>query len=204
MVANPFPYFGYSTFTAEIASTFNETLLNKSLLKKYNDDDAMKLYILGNLLEDIRTTIYRQTLFAEFERKMHEYGEKGEPLTADLFNKTYADLIKKYYGSGFVFGSDDEIEWAFIPHFYYKYYVFTYATGLSSGISLAQKVLKDGAPATKSYLDMLKEPATTPPLEGLKKAGLDLTKPDAIKAALDLMDKTITDIEEILKNGSIK
>ncbi len=198
MLANKFPYFGYSTFTAEIASTFNETLLSDYLLKKYKDDDEMRLYLLGSLLEDIRTTIYRQTLFAEFERKLHEFGEKGVPLTADLFNKTYVDLVKKYYGPNFTIDANDQVEWAFIPHFYYKYYVFSYATGLSSGISLGQSVLKNGEKARDAYLQMLREPSTMPPLDALKKAGLDLTKPAAIQSALKLMDETIGEIEKLI------
>lgn len=194
------PYFlsDYTTFTAEIASTFNETLLSECLLDKFKNDDAMQMYLLGEMLENIRTTIYRQTLFAEFERKIHEYAEKNTPLTAKLFNDTYIALIKKYYGPGLTIGKDDDVEWAYIPHFYYKYYVYAYATGLSSGIALAQKTLREGAPARDKYLNMLKAPVTSPPLEILKDAGLDLTKPESIKAAADLMNRTITEIEKIL------
>ncbi len=198
MKAQPYVNFGYSTFTAEIASTFNETLLNKYLTKKYKDDDNMRLYILGNLLEQIRTTIYRQTLFAEFEKKIHEFVEAGTPITAKLLNKTYIGLIRKYYGPGFTIDKDDDAEWAFIPHFYYKYYVFTYATGLSSGIALATDVLKEGESARKKYINMLKASSHTPPLEILKMAGADLTKPHVIKAAAKLMNETITEIEKII------
>jgi oligoendopeptidase F len=197
--AQPFNLSGYSTFTAEIASTLNERLLNDYLLKRYKDDKAMKLYILGELLENIRTTIYRQTLFAEFERKIHDAAEKGEPITAELLDKTYIDLIRQYYGPGFSIDKDDDIEWAFIPHFYYKYYVYAYATGLSSGLDLGGKILKEGAPARDRYLAMLKEPVTEPPLAILKKAGVDLTRPDAILAASKLMNDTITEIERLIK-----
>ncbi len=198
MNAQPFVTFGYSTFTAEIASTFNENLLTEYLLEKYADNDEMQLYILGNLLEQIRTTIYRQTLFAEFERKIHSFAEAGTPITADLFNKTYLDLVKRYYGPKFKIGKDDEVEWAFIPHFYYKFYVFSYATGLSSGIALSQKVRSEGEKARVKYIEMLEAPSTSQPIEILKKAGADLTKPQAIEAALNLMDATITRIEKIL------
>ncbi|MBT3180920.1 MAG: oligoendopeptidase F, partial [Deltaproteobacteria bacterium] len=190
MKVQPYVNFGYSTFTAEIASTFNETLLNKYLTKKYENDDDMRFYILGNLLEQIRTTIYRQTLFAEFEKKIHEFAETGTPITAKLLNKTYIDLVKRYYGPGFTIDKNDNVEWAFIPHFYYKYYVFTYATGLSSGIALATKVLDEGDAARDKYIDMLQSSAHSPPLEILKKAGADLTKPYVIKAAANLMNET--------------
>ncbi len=190
--------FGYSSFLAEIASTFNEAMLTDYLLKKYENDDAMSLYLLGNQLESIRTTIYRQALFAEFEKKIHEYAEAGTPLTAELFNTTYRDLVRRYYGSGFTIGSDDEIEWAYIPHFYWKYYVFTYATGLASGIALSEKVRTEGKPALDRYLAMLQSPVTANPVEVLRKAGIDPLKPDAIRAAARLMSETITKIERIV------
>jgi len=195
------PYFlsGYSTFTAEIASTFNETLLMHYLLEKYSHNRRLMTYLLGRQIENLRTTIYRQVLFAEFEKKIHELAEQGEPLTADLFNKIYESLIKKYYGRGFSVGENDGVEWAYIPHFYYKYYVYTYATGLSSGISLAHSVLSEGKPARERYLNMLREPNTMPPLLALKKAGVDLTKPDAVDAACKLMGQSIERIEQLLK-----
>jgi oligoendopeptidase F len=198
MNVQPFVTFGYSTFTAEIASTFNEKMLSDYLLGKYKDDDDMRLYILGEMLESIRTTIYRQTLFAEFERKLHEFAEKDTPMSAELLNKTYIDLIKRYYGPGFTIDKNDDIEWAFIPHFYYKYYVYAYATGLSSGITLAQAVENEGDKARDRYLGMLKEPITANPIEMLKKAGADLTKPAVIESALRLMDQIITDMEKII------
>lgn len=198
MRAQPYPTFGYSTFTAEIASTFNESLLSDSLLRKYEDDDELRLALLGERLEGIRTTIYRQALFAEFEQKIHEYAERGVPLTADLFNETYRKLIRRYYGNGFTMGADDDIEWAYIPHFYWKFYVFTYATGLSTGIALSEKVRDEGEHARMRYLAMLQEPSTADPVAILKKAGADLTKPGVIEAATDLMNRTITEMNRII------
>lgn len=194
------PYFlsNYSTFIAEIASTFNETLLMEHLIRKYDEDSDILMYLLGTQIEDIRTTIFRQTLFAEFEKKIHEGAEAGTPLTSELFNKTYIDLVRKYYGPGFTVGENDDVEWAYIPHFYYKYYVYAYATGLSSGIALADKVAKEGAAARDKYIEMLKAPITAPPIETLRKAGADLTRPDAIQAACDLMDRSITEIERVM------
>jgi oligoendopeptidase F len=193
--ANPYVDAGYSTFTAEVASTFNERLLIRHLLEKPGIDDETRLYLLGEQLEGIRTTIYRQTLFAEFERRLHELAEAGTPITAELLTKTYGDLVRKYYGPGFAMGPNDGVEWTYIPHFYWKFYVFAYATGLSSGIALADKVAAGDEAARKGYLAMLEEPSSSPPLAALKKTGLDL--PDAIEAALKLMNQTITEMEQI-------
>ncbi|HPM41034.1 MAG TPA: M3 family oligoendopeptidase [bacterium] len=193
--ANSYVDSGYSTFTAEIASTFNERLLIRHLLGKPNLDDATRLYLLGELVEGIRTTIYRQTLFAEFELRAHELAEKGTPITAELLNKTYADLVKKYYGPGFRMGDNDALEWAYIPHFYWKFYVFSYATGLSSGIALADKVAGGDKATLEGYLAMLREPVSTPPLAALSKTGLELS--EAVDAALSLMDRTVAEMERI-------
>ena len=196
MNAQPFVTFGYSTLVAEIASTTNEALLSKYLLKKYKDDAKMRLYLLGEQVENIRQTIYRQALFAEFEIKLHEYAEKGEPLTAELFNKTYRFLLKRYYGNGFTVGADDDVEWAYIPHFYWKFYVYSYATGLASGIAMAEN-MENGQAEGERYLAMLKASAMDKPLEVVKKAGIDLTKPLAVEAAARLMRDSINEMEKI-------
>lgn len=198
--AQPYVTSGYSTLTAETASTLNEMLLSRYLTQKYKDDDKMRLYLLGERLELIRATVYRQTLFAEFEKNIHLYAEKGEPLTAELFNKTYGDLVKKYYGPGLIFDKDDDIEWAYIPHFYWKFYVYSYAAGLSSGIKMSENIL-NGAEGRDRYLDMLKAPANEKPLEVIAKAGVDLTKPASIEASTQLMNQTIDEIEEIINKG---
>ena len=193
--ANPYVDAGYSTFTAEIASTFNERLFIRHLLAKPGISDETRLYLLGELVEGIRTTIYRQTLFAEFERAAHRLAEAGTPITAELLTKTYGDLVRKYYGPGFTMGKDDGAEWAYIPHFYWKFYVFAYATGLSSGIALADRVAAGDEAARTGYLAMLEEPSSTPPLAALAKTGLKLG--DAVDAALRLMNATITEMERI-------
>ncbi|MCL2825683.1 MAG: oligoendopeptidase F family protein, partial [Polyangiaceae bacterium] len=136
MTYQPYVTSSYTMFTAEIASTFNEKLLSDYLLANAKSDDE-RLYLLNELVERIRTTIYRQTLFAEFELLIHTAAEGGTPLTADFLEQSYAKLIKDYFGEQFSMGKHDGMEWAYIPHFYYKYYVFSYATGLSSGIALA-------------------------------------------------------------------
>jgi len=187
----------YAPFLAEIASTCNEALLSQYMIKNAKTDQE-KAWFLSELLETIRTTIYRQTLFAEFELELHKLAEAGEPITADKLNNIYAELIRTYYGPDYTMDENDHMEWAYIPHFYYKYYVFTYATGLSSGIAFADKIVKEGEPAREAYLNMLKGGSSKPPLVLLKEAGLDLTKPEAIESALDLFDDTIDQFEDLL------
>ncbi len=187
----------YVSFIAEIASTFNETLLARYLADNAKDTGE-KLYILNQLAETIRTTIYRQTLFAEFEKTIHEKHEAGESLTADCLSKTYIGLIRRYYGDDYTIGPDDAIEWAYIPHFYWKFYVFTYATGLSAGISLATGVLEEGAPARERYFEMLKGGCSLPPVELLRRAGADMTRSDVIRDAAALLDATLDEMETLL------
>jgi oligoendopeptidase F len=197
MKHQPYVTAGYAPFNAEIASTLNEKLLSDYLIANAKSD-AQKLYLLNELVETIRTTIYRQTLFAEFELAIHTAAEKGTPLTADFFNETYEKLVRTYYGDQFTVGKNDGIEWAYIPHFYYKYYVFTYATGLSSGIALAERVKAGGPEARAAYLGMLQGGSSKPPLALLRDAGVDLTKPDAIESAAKLLDDTLAQMEVLL------
>lgn len=201
MEALPYATAGYPTIIAEVASTLSEMLLSKYLIDKYQGDDEMRLYLLCEQLERIRTTIYRQTLFAEFEKKLHAFAEAGVPLTAELFNKTYKDLIRLYYGPGLTIDENDDVEWAYIPHFYWKFYVYSYATGLSSGIALSEDVFKNGDKSRDKYLEMLMTSWTVPPLETLKKAGVDLAKPDAVGAAAGLMNETVDEMEKIIEKG---
>ncbi|HCF61780.1 MAG TPA: oligoendopeptidase F [Myxococcales bacterium] len=200
MTTQPYVTASYSMFNAEIASTFNEKLLSDHLYKTAKTREE-KLYVLNKLVESIRTTIYRQALFAEFELAAHTAAEQGTPLTAELLNSTYADLVRRYYGPDFTVGENDGIEWAYVPHFYYKYYMYSYATGLSSGIALAEKVQTGGKKAREAYLGMLKAGSSKPPVELLKDAGVDLTKPEAIEAAARLMDRTLAEMEKLLAQG---
>ena len=193
----PYVTSGYAAFNAEIASTTNEKLLSDYMYARAKTDDE-RLSILNQVVSSIRTTIYRQALFAEFELAVHTAAEKGEPITAEFLNDTYRKLIAHYYGPEFTVDADDDIEWAYIPHFYYKYYVFTYATGLSSGIALAEKVKNGGAAARDAYLGMLKGGSSKPPLDLLRDAGVDLAKPDAIEAAARLMAESIEQMRQIV------
>ena len=199
----PYVTASYATFIAEIASTVNEKLLSDYMRAHARSDDE-RLYLLNRLLESLRTVIYRQTLFAEFELIAHTAAEQGTPITADFLDDTYQRLIAQYYGPDLTIDPDDASEWAYIPHFYFKYYVYTYATGLSSGVALAERV-ESGDPAKRdAYLGMLKAGSSKPPLEILKDAGVDLTKPDAIVAAARLMEKTIEEMQTILDRRAAK
>lgn len=173
----------YRIFVAEVASTVNEILLIKHLLKT-TDDNRLKKYLLSYYLDTLKGTMFRQTQFAEFEYLAHEMAEKGEPLTKDSLCKVYYDLNKKYYGRSVV--SDPEIayEWARIPHFYRAFYVYKYATGIISAVSIAERIYNEGAPAVEDYFRFLSSGGSDSPVELLKLAGVDLTKKDAFTACM--------------------
>ena len=193
----PFIYGDYTTFLAEVASTCNEEVLLSHLLKN-EKDPVQKLMLLNKRMENIRQTIFRQTLFAEFELRFHEYAEDNNTLTADFLNGLYADLIQKYYGPEFHIGENDAVEWAFIPHFNYNFYVFSYATGLTSGISLAQDIMEHGDKAADKYIDnMLKGGSSAPPLELLKAAGVDMETPAPILTMLDVFEDTVAEFDAL-------
>jgi oligoendopeptidase F len=197
MQAQPYSSFRYVMFLAEVASTANEMLLSDYLLAR-TDDEAQRAALLVERLEAIRTTIFRQTMFAEFERTVHGFVEEGTPITADLLEETYRDLVSRYYGPGYTLDEHDGMEWAYIPHFYYKYYVYSYATGLASGIAIADRVRELGEPAAQGFTSMLAGGASAPPLELLRRAGVDLTKPDALEASMRTFEKTLDEVEQLL------
>jgi len=197
MKSQPYPNFRYAPFLAEIASTCNEALLSDYLVSN-TSDPAEKAALLVDRLETIRGTIFRQTMFAEFEQKVHGFVEDGIPVTAALLEETYRDLVQRYYGPGFTVDEDDGMEWAYIPHFYYKYYVYSYATGLASGIAIADRVTTLGDEAAAAFLGMLEGGASKPPLELLAGAGVDLTKPDALEAAMKTFEETLDQVEELM------
>jgi len=198
MKAQPYAGFRYPAFLAEVASTCNQSLLSDFLVSKATDP-AEKAYLLVDRLETIRTTIFRQTMFAEFEQRVHGYVEAGTPVTATLLEETYRDLVQRYYGPGYTLDENDGMEWAYIPHFYYKYYVYSYATGLTSGIAVADRVKTLGEPAAKAFLAMLAGGASAPPLELLAGAGVDLTKPEALDAAMRTFEETLGEVEKLLE-----
>ena len=201
MKAQPYSSFRYPAFLAEVASTCNESLLSEYLVSKATDP-AAKAYLLVERLETIRGTIFRQTMFAEFERQVHGFVEEGTPITAALLEETYSDLVQRYYGPGYTFDENDGMEWAYIPHFYYKYYVYSYATGLTSGIAIADRVKTLGKPAADAFLAMLAGGASAPPLELLSGAGVDLTKPDALDAAMKTFEETLNEVKKLIGKNS--
>ncbi|KPH69340.1 MULTISPECIES: oligoendopeptidase F [Bacillaceae] len=195
----PYRYGNYSIFVAEVASTCNEALLNDYMLKNL-EDEKEKLYLLNHFLEGFRGTVFRQTMFAEFEHDIHVQAKNGEALTADKLTEIYYALNKKYYGDAVV--SDEEIglEWARIPHFYYDYYVYQYATGYSAATALANQILTEGDPAVERYLEFLKAGSSDDPIEVLKKAGVDMTSKQPILGALDVFEEKLNEMEKLLLN----
>ncbi|CAH0344491.1 oligoendopeptidase F [Bacillus sp. CECT 9360] len=194
----PYPYGNYSIFVAEVASTCNENLLNDYLLKTI-DDEKKRIYLLNHYLEGFRGTLFRQTMFAEFEHLIHEKSQKGEALTADMLTKEYYELNKKYFGSDIVIDEEIGLEWSRIPHFYYNYYVYQYATGISAATALSKQILEEGQPAVDRYIEFLKSGSSDYPIEVLKKAGVDMTEADPIREALKVFDEKLTELETLLQ-----
>ena len=195
--AQAFPNASPPIFLAEIASTFNEELLLNHLLQEAKDPDTRRS-LLAKRLENIRTTILRQIMFAEFERDIHAEVEGGGALTAERTNELYGALIRKYFGPRFVVGERDSVEWAYVPHFYYNFYVYKYATGLMSSIALARRVLAGEPGAVEGYLDLLRAGGSDYPLELLKRAGVDLTNAGAMQETFDLFVETMDEFEKLL------
>lgn len=193
----PYVYSNYKIFLAEVASTLNEILLLHHLLEN-TDDILEKKYLINHYLEQFRGTVFRQTMFAEFEKIIHETAEAGQPLTADLLNEIYHRLNVEYYGPDIVVDEEIDLEWARIPHFYYNFYVYKYATGFSAATTLANKILEEGEPAVRRYLEFLKSGNADYPLNILEKAGVDMSSPDPIKTAIDSFRDFLNRFEELL------
>ncbi len=196
----PYPTSQYPIFVAEVASTFNEALLIEYMLKTIKDDNV-RLSLLGSYLENIKGTVFRQTKFAEFELKIHEMVEQGQPLTGDILNQIYLDLTRKYYGhdQGICI-VDDEIqaEWIYIPHFYYNFYVYQYATAFTASAALSERTLAGDKQSTKRYLEFLSAGGSDYPIELLKKAGVDMTSAEPFELTMKKMNRVIDEIETIL------
>ena len=193
----PFVYGNYSIFVAEVASTANECLLLDYMIKNAKSKNE-KLYLLNHYLESFRTTVFRQAMFAEFEKIIHSHLENGGALTADYLCETYKELNRVYYGPNMVIDDDIEIEWARIPHFYYNFYVFQYATGFSAAVALSQKILNEGETAVSDYLTFLKSGSSDYPINVLQKAGVDMTRPDPVNNAMALFKKLLDEFEELI------
>ncbi|WP_096435722.1 oligoendopeptidase F [Alteribacter populi] len=196
----PFPYANYSIFVAEVASTCNEALLNDHLLS-VTEEKQKRLYLLNHFLEGFRGTVFRQTMFAEFEKIIHEKAANGESLTPDLLTEVYYELNKKYFGENIVVDEEIGLEWARIPHFYYNFYVYQYATGYSAATTLAKQILEEEDPAVTRYLEFLKAGSSDYAIEVLKKAGVDMTSSQPIEEALKVFEETLDELEELLFEG---
>ncbi len=193
----PYVYGNYSIFVAEVASTANEALLLDHMLKNAKDKNE-KLYLINHYLESFRTTVFRQTMFAEFELIINQHIESGGALTADYLCSEYKKLNQLYYGPNMIVDEDIEMEWARIPHFYYNYYVFQYATGFSAAVSLSQKILKDGDSAVEKYLQFLKSGESDYPINVLKKAGVDMTTEEPVNNAMALFKSLVEELDSLI------
>jgi oligoendopeptidase F len=199
--AQSYPKADYPIFVAEVASTFNEALLIDSQLKTIKDDDV-RLSLLMSHLDGIKGTVFRQTQFAEFELRMHEMAEKNQPLTGDALTELYSEIVRKYYGHAEGVCHVPElytVEWAYIPHFYYNFYVYQYATSFTASIALSEKVLSKEKGAVEKFLAFLASGGSDYPINLLKKAGVDMTTAEPFSKTMKVMNQTMDEIEKILK-----
>jgi oligoendopeptidase F len=195
----PFVYHGYTIFVAEVASTFNEALLTDYLLKS-TDDPKLQMYVINHQLESIRGTLYRQTMFAEYEMLSHRLAEERKAITPEVLSNLYYDLNKRFFGTeSMVVDEAIQTEWARIPHFYRAFYVYKYSTGISAATSLAQQVLAEGRPAVERYLNFLKSGGSKYSIDLLKGAGVDMTTPAPVQQTLDLFSKLVDQMTTLAK-----
>lgn len=197
---NPFMCYDYTIFEAEVASIFNEELLFEYLYKNAKDEE-MKKYLLSMRADDILATLFRQTMFAEFELKTHEFVENGTPLTAELLRKTYRELLELYFGPEMTFEANSDMEGLRIPHFYTAFYVYKYATGISAALALAKRVTNGGEAEREDYFKFLKSGGSRYPIESLKIAGVDMAKTEPVQAACDEFKKIIADLNKLFHNN---
>jgi len=195
---NPFMCYGYTIFEAEVASTFNEQLVF-SYLYENSKDEREKAYLLANRIDNTLGTLFRQTMFAEFEERVHEIAESGEAITVDVLRKEYRGLLEKYFGPEMVFENVSDLEGLRIPHFYNAFYVYKYATGLSAGIALSEGVLKGREKERDAYLNFLRSGGSRFPIESLELAGVDMSTPEPIEAACKRFAKDVEALSAILK-----
>ena len=198
---NPFMHYNYSIFEAEVASTFNEELLFRYLLKtaaSQNDTRKLKLYLVNKRSDEILATLYRQTMFAEFEKRTHELEEGGTPLTVDVLREEYRRLLEKYFGSEMVLEKESDLEGLRIPHFYHAFYVYKYSTGISASLALAERVLSGAEKEREDYFGFLKSGGSRYPIESLKAAGVDMSSPAPVEAACAVFSRLVDELEGLL------
>ena len=197
---NPFMSYDYTIFEAEVASTFNEELVFEYLLAQADKDNnnELKKYLLAMRADDILATLYRQTMFAEFELKAHEAVESGTPLTPELLRKIYRELLELYFGPEMHFESNSDMEGFRIPHFYSAFYVYKYATGISAALALAKRVTNGGEKEREDYFNFLKSGGSRYPIEALKVAGVDMEKVEPVQAACDTFRQIVEQLDNLL------
>ncbi|MDR0409287.1 MAG: oligoendopeptidase F [Spirochaetaceae bacterium] len=195
---NPFMRYRYAIFEAEVASTFNEELLYR-YLRGAADSKELKLYVVQKRVDDILATLYRQAMFAEYEKRVHEMEESGEPLTVNVLREEYRCLLKKYFGPGMVLDAESDIEGLRIPHFYNAFYVYKYSTGISASLALAERVLNGGTAEREDYFAFLKSGGSRFPIDSLKLAGVDMSESAPVKAACGLFGKLVEDLEDLME-----
>lgn len=193
----PFQYYGYTIFVAEVASTFNEQLLNKHLLDRAKDKKT-RAFLVNKEIDEIRGTLIRQTMFAEFEMVLHAIAEAGEPLTLERIRSEYHKLLKLYFGPRFVLDDELSLEGLRIPHFYHAFYVYKYATGISAAIALSQRVLNGGAEERDQYLNFLKSGGSKFPLDVLRDAGVDMERPEPVATAMKRFATLVDELDELV------
>jgi oligoendopeptidase F len=193
----PFQYYNYTIFVAEVASTFNEQLLSHHLMTNARSKKERAFYI-NREIDDIRGTVFRQTMFAEFEKITHALAEQNEPLTLDRFKSEYRKLLELYFGPNFILDDELELECLRIPHFYRAFYVYKYATGMSAAISLSERVLKGGSAELEDYLGFLKGGCSKYPLDLLRGAGVDMEKPEPVDTALVHFGKLVDELDDLI------
>lgn len=187
----------YKIFVAEVASTCNESLLINHLINK-SEDDREKAYLINYFLEQFRTTLFRQTMFAEFENIVHKMSDEGEPLNAEIMCDIYYELNKKYYGENMCIDKEIEMEWARIPHFYTAFYVYQYATGFSAAVALSKKILEEGESAVNDYKKFLKSGCSDYPIELLKIAGVDMSSKEPVEMAMEMFENLVNQFEKLI------
>ena len=192
----PFPKADYTLFVAEVASTCNEAIMMRHLLKTFPEKDA-QTYLLNHFLEQFRTTCFRQTMFAEFERISHDMAQKGIPLTKQSLSDAYFDLNRTYYGETCFMDEEIACEWMRIPHFYRAFYVYVYATGLCAAVSISERILNEGESAVQDYRKFLSAGSSLPPIEALKLAGIDMSSPEPIRKAMEVFKETVKKMHEV-------
>jgi oligoendopeptidase F len=193
----PFAYYQYSLFVAEVASTFNEQLLSRYLLAHAKDKQE-RAYLLNRQIDAIRATIFRQTMFAEFEKLAHASVESGEPLTLDRITGIYHGLLEAYFGPNFVLDPELDLECLRVPHFYRAFYVYKYATGMSAAMALVDRVTSGGVQELSEYLGFLKGGCSKDPLDLLRAAGVDMEKPDRVDSALAQFGEMVKELDSLV------